>query len=588
MTGTQTSSDAAGGTAAPAQIRLDELDKRLGDPWDGRNPLGFTAVLDADERAEMFADGERALDDYGLNAEFVPVEHGGRLTRVDHLVEIMRTVYRRDPCLGLGYGFSSFISSVNVWTAADPAQQRQVADILLRGGKIAAAYHELAHGNDMARTDFQALPSGAGRLLLNGRKEVVTNIQRSDAMVMFARTDARQGSRSHSQILVEKDRVADGRMSYLPRFASAGMRGVQLGGVEFCDCPVPENRVLGNLGQGLETMLKSFQITRTTLVGMFTGALDTGLRTTLRHVHDRRLYGRTAAELPQVRSTLAGVFLDLLISEVFATVSTRALHLVPAETGIYAQAVKYHVSKTLIDAMNRLSGVLGAHFYIRDPHSTNAIFQKMLRDIQPAGFGHIARSVCQMSLLQQLPLLARRSWLPGAPAPDDLFRLDADLPPMPFDQLAVSAGGRERLSSSLAAGLEALCDDDPEHREIRRLAEGFVTELAALAEECGRLPVTERTVDASSHTYDLTARYTNVLVAAACYETWRHNQHHPDPFWRDPAWLVAALHRLSAPAGAVRAPLPEHLEHHLFTELTERHEAGQSFGINKTGLSADR
>ncbi|KOG86370.1 hypothetical protein ADK38_31440, partial [Streptomyces varsoviensis] len=73
------------------------------------HPLGFTAVLEADERAEMFADGESALDAYGLNAEFVPVAHGGRLTRVDHLVEIMRTVYRRDPCLGLGYGFSSFI-----------------------------------------------------------------------------------------------------------------------------------------------------------------------------------------------------------------------------------------------------------------------------------------------------------------------------------------------------------------------------------------------------------------------------------------------------------------------------------------------
>ncbi|MFD0392028.1 hypothetical protein ACFQ3Z_01690 [Streptomyces nogalater] len=172
--------------------RVAALDRLLGDPADPANPVGTRAVLDADERGEMPTAGERALDAYGLNAEFVPPEYGGLLTRADHLVEVMRTVYRRDPVLGLGYGASSFIAGVNVWTAAGTEQATRVADLLLGGHRVAVAFHELAHGNDMTGTEFTAAADGA-HLRLSGRKEVVTNISRAKALVVLARTDPRPG-----------------------------------------------------------------------------------------------------------------------------------------------------------------------------------------------------------------------------------------------------------------------------------------------------------------------------------------------------------------------------------------------------------
>ena len=104
-----------------------ELDTLLGDPADLDNPVGHRAVLASDERAEMLAEGERLLDGYCLNAEFVPAEYGGRFTRVDRLAEVLRAVWRRDSCLGLGYGFSSFLAAINIWTAGDERQRRAAA-----------------------------------------------------------------------------------------------------------------------------------------------------------------------------------------------------------------------------------------------------------------------------------------------------------------------------------------------------------------------------------------------------------------------------------------------------------------------------
>ncbi|NEE06945.1 acyl-CoA dehydrogenase [Streptomyces sp. SID7499] len=565
--------------------RADALEQRLGDPRDPANPLGFTPALAADERAEMFAEGERALDAYGLGAEFVPARYGGRLTRLDDLVEIMRSVYRRDPCLGLGHGASSFIASVNIWTAGSEDQRRRVADLLLNNRKVAVAYHELAHGNDMAGTECEALPQPGGGFLLNGRKEVVTNIRRADAVVLFARTDRRPGSRSHSQILLDRTRVPADRLRHLPRFATVGMRGVQLGGMAFHDCPLPADALVGPLGHGLETALKSFQVTRTTLVAMFTGILDTALRTCVQHLATRRLYGRPAIELPEVRSQLAATHADLVLCDAFTTVATRALHLTPAETALHSCAVKYFVSKVLMDAMNRLSALLGAHFYIRE--GDHAIFQKLLRDSQLAGFGHAARAACQMSLLPQLPLLARRSWRGAEPPPAALFRLDADLPPVPFDQLKVSAGGRERLSPSLESALAAAPGPADAHPVLQRTGRHLTDELRRLADLCERLPPAELTVAAGSATYDLTHRYVNVLAAAACAGLWRANQDHTDSFRSDPHWLAGLLARIPLDPGRPPARLPDPLEQHFFDELMERHASATSLGLVRRRL-ADR
>lgn len=563
----------AGHQAGPG---ADELERRLGDPWDPANPLGFDRVLTADEREEMFGDGERALDDYGLNAEFVPAELGGRLTRMDRMVDVMRAVYRRDPCLGLGYGASSFIAAVNVWTAGDAVQQLTTADLLLANRKVACAYHELAHGNDMAGTELAAR-AGGDRLLLHGRKEVVTNIERAEAVVLFARTDPEPGSRSHSLLFLEKAALPADRYHYLPRFRSVGMRGVQLGGMEFRDCSVDPSSLLGSPGRGLETAVRAFQLTRTALPAMMTGLLDTGLRVTLRHVLNRRLYGRAAAELPYLRSVLVGAFADLLMCEAMAQAGLRALHLLPEQTSVYAPAVKYALAKPLLEAMQQLAGVLGAQFYLCDgPH---AIFQKLVRDMKPVAFGHIARAVCQATILPQLPLLARRSWRDGEPAPDALFRPDATLPPLDFQRLRVSAGGRDHLAPSLAAGLAALGPStDPQVRAVARLAAGFAAELRALSGECAELAPHRLAFPAGVAANDLPIRYVRVLVATACFELWRHHHVAGTGFLAEPAWALAVLSRLAATDGSV-PDLPPAVEQRMFAELLDRYEARRSFGL---------
>ncbi|GAB6043142.1 acyl-CoA dehydrogenase [Endothiovibrio diazotrophicus] len=562
--------------AATLEARIAELEQGFGDPWAEDNPVGFAAILAADEAGEMLPAGERLLDEFGLNAEFVPERFGGRLRRIDQMMELMRALYRHDPCLGLGYGGSSMIASCVVWTADDPQHSSEVAGLLLNNRKLACSYYELDHGNDLAHIDFEAMPEG-DQLRLRGSKQVTSNIQRADAAVIYARTATGAGSRSHSQILVNKSEIPEGQIRYLPRFPSVGMRGVQLGGVEFHDCCIPARRILGRPGQALELAIKAFQITRTTLPGMFLGILDTGLRLTLRYAKGRRLYGRSVAELPQARSVMVDAFVDLLICDALSTTVARAMHTIPGETCITAPAVKYLVPKIMIDAMNSLSGILGAHFYLRD--GEHSVFQKFLRDVRPVGFGHVARVACQMTILPQLPRLARQAWGQAEPAPEATFRLDADLPPLAFEQLALSSGGKDGLSGSLLAARDRCRRmTGPFQEELTRLADRFATELTQLQSECAALKPQQLTVMAHPKHYDLTRRYALVIAASACLNLYQANRGQGG-FVAEPVWALAALQRLDAQLDKRASALPPSLEGRLYDELAGRYEQAQSFDL---------
>ena len=311
----------------------------LGAQDDPHNPFSANAVLAADERAAL--PGEPELRELGLAAAFVPTELGGELSRLDHLVTTVRHLYRRDPALGLAYGSGPMIAAMLVWTAGNADQRRKAADLLLTGGWLAVAVTELAHGNDLTAAELAAtrVPGGWE---LTGHKELITNAARADALVAFARTGLATGPREHSLMWVERDGVAA-----LPRFHTDGLAGVPLAGFDFRAHRVPENAVLGEPGSGLEHALKAFQITRTALPAMATGALDTALRIAVRHLSERRLYGGRAIDLPHVRARLVRVYRDLLTAEaVSAAAGTRPMISLSSTVTPYRSASRLTSSNT--------------------------------------------------------------------------------------------------------------------------------------------------------------------------------------------------------------------------------------------------
>lgn len=571
------------GQEARTAARVAELNAAFGDPADPANPVGHARILEADEAGELPAAGEKLLDAFGLNAEFVPAAHGGRLERLDGLARVLREVFRRDLALGLGYGVTSFMAAVNVWTGGDERQRTRLAQILLGGDRVSVAYHELAHGNDFMRNEFEARVQPDGSFVLHGAKQVINNAARARAWLLFGRTDSAPGPRSHSVLMVERDQVAPERLTVLPRYGTVGVRGCLLSGLDFDLAPVPRQALVGTPGHGSDLALRSFQLTRSALPGMALGTADTALRTVVSFARGRHLYKRTVAAIPQARATLGDAFLDLLTGDCLCLAATRGVHLLPGQASVYASAVKYLVPALLQQAVHDLSVVLGARFYVRDGEF--GVFQKHLRDLPVLSLGHAGAAACQATIIPQLPRLARRSWFRGGPAPDALFEPRADLPDIPFDRLALTADG-DALSASLVAAADTAPDGSPHGTAVHALVLQLTDELRRIQQESLALAPQDRTALASPAGFALADRYAVVLAGAAVHGVWRRARAAgADPFLADPAWTAAALDRLVRRLGRRPPALPADCAGRVQEELLRRHAERRSFDLYDTALA---
>ncbi|WP_329199422.1 MULTISPECIES: acyl-CoA dehydrogenase [unclassified Streptomyces] len=560
--------------------RVARLEALFGDPSDPANPVGYTALLEADRAAVPFAAGEALLDDFRITDEYVPRALGGRLDGMDTLVRIMRPVLRRDVGLAMGHGMTTFMAASDVWAAGSSRQRHRLAALLRGGGKAAIAQHETAHSNDYVRSQVTARRGPRG-YLISGGKPMVNNLERAGALVLFCRTDPAPGSRSHSVLLLDPEQLTDARTAVAARRTHVGLRGCRWAGVEFDDCPVPESALLGPEGSGIETALRSFQISRTVISATAVAALDTSLRTAVRFDREnsggwqgRGIDGRTGA-------ALTNAFVNLLLYDSLAVVATRALHLLPAETSVYSAALKYLLPRVLTETMYDLSIVLGSGFYTRE--GTLGIFQKHVRDVPVLSLGHAGTVACQATVIPQMPRLARSSWFIEDEAPAGLFRLRGDLPPLRTDRLSLACG-RDSLTASMlvvAAGVEG---SGPVERALRTLAGQLVEELRDVRRRVLRLEAAGSASTAQPARFALMDRYALLLAAAAVLGLWDQARYGPDPFLADPCWAAAALHRIARRLGTRVADLPPECETRIRHEVQLRFSTQISYDLYSTPI----
>ncbi|MCC3705004.1 acyl-CoA dehydrogenase [Rouxiella badensis] len=362
-------------------------------------------ILALDEAAELNQAAEAGLDAIGIPSLLATDESGQPAVAMPELMRLLRTLCERDLGLGLGYILTTFMAATNVWVAGSSEQKAQCNALLAAGKKISIAYHELEHGNDFAANELTAQPVPGG-YLLQGRKQVINNIGRAGAVVLQARTSPEQGMRTHSLFLVDTQLLASEQHHKLPRFATQGVRGCQISGIEFEACFIPDACLLGKEGFAFSYALTAFQITRALLPGISLGTIDSALAITARYASQRTLYGNNLLTIPNVRAELTLAWLDYALCDNLSYVAARGLHTVPAEMSVLGSLCKAQVPLRMRTVLKKLALVLGSRYYLREGEA--ALFEKIMRDYPVVSLGHASSFTCQASLIPQLPLIFKR------------------------------------------------------------------------------------------------------------------------------------------------------------------------------------
>ncbi|CAL9414438.1 acyl-CoA dehydrogenase family protein [Streptomyces sp. enrichment culture] len=589
------------GGAPPGRTLGEELDARLGDPTGPAGPLGYAAAARQDAAEAFPADACAALDRLGLPHYYVPAAYGGALTEMPQLLEIVRTLARRDLTVAIGHG-KTFLGAVCVWVAGDERGAGRLAELVRAGEPVCLGLTERTHGSDLMAGEVVAEPL-AGGYRVTGEKWLINNATRGRLVCLLARTDPGGGPRGFSLLLVDKDRLPPGSYRTLPKVPTLGIRGADISGIAFDGAPVGADCLVGREGEGPETVLKALQITRSLCTALSLGAADHGLRLALGFARERRLYGRRMTELPLVRRTLAECYADLLAAEALSTVAARSIHTLPGELSVTSAVAKYLVP-TLVDRMlERLRGVLGARAYLSD-HYAHGRFQKLERDHRIVGIFDGNTMVNLYALTAQFRTLARTfaaGPLPARPGreaePDGsgwqaaTFGPAGPRPALSPARLRLFARDGSALMGSLPAGADALARAaslDPRLAGAARSARTLTAACRALHTRMAA--VRPAPAGPPADAFELARGYSACFAAACAVGLWRYGDGGGQP---SPLWLEAVLDRLSSrleeSVPGSTGPLPrawgveEEMREPLYERLLERmaaqYAAGELFSL---------
>src|SRR5690348_6438416 len=292
----------------------------------------------------------------GLLGITVEEEWGGAgLGYLAHCVA-MEEISRSSAAVGLSYGAHSNLCVNQIRRNGSDEQRRRYLPKLISGEQVGAlAMSEPGAGSDVVSMRTRADRKG-DRYILNGSKMWITNGPLADTMVVYAKTDRTAGARGITAFIVEK-----GFKGFAPaqKLDKLGMRGSDTSELVFTDCEVPEENVLGAVGNGVNVLMSGLDYERVVLAAGPLGIMQACMDVVLPYVHERKQFGQPIGEFQIMQAKIADMYVTMNASKAYVYAVARACDEGRTTREDAAGAILYaaeNATKLALDAIQCLGG----------------------------------------------------------------------------------------------------------------------------------------------------------------------------------------------------------------------------------------
>ncbi|RZS86451.1 isovaleryl-CoA dehydrogenase [Pigmentiphaga kullae] len=247
----------------------------------------------------------KKMGELGLHGMTVGDDYGGiALGYLAHVVT-MEELSRASAAVGLSYGAHSNLCINQLHRHGTPGQKARHLPPLVAGDHVGAlAMSETTSGSDVVSMRLRATRK-SGRFVLNGSKMWITNGGDADILIVYAKTDPEAGPRGITAFIVEKGFPG---LTFGQKLDKLGMRGSNTYPVFFDDCEVPEENVLGGVGNGVGVLMSGLDYERAVLAGGPLGIMAACMDVVLPYVHERKQFGQSVGEFQLMQGKLADMY----------------------------------------------------------------------------------------------------------------------------------------------------------------------------------------------------------------------------------------------------------------------------------------
>ena len=329
-------------------------------------------AIEWDETGHFPEDVVRSVGELGMAGIYVREDVGGSgLGRLDAALIFEALAYG---CPSIG----SFISIHNMvaWmidTFGTEEQRQTWLPPMCRMEKIASyCLTEPGSGSDAAALRTRADLDG-NQWKLNGAKAFISGGGRSDLYLAMVRTGG-DGPKGVSAMMIEDGTEG---LSFGANERKMGWKAQPTSLVQFDDCKVPANHLIGEEGKGFNYAMAGLDGGRLNIAASALGAAQCALDKALQYARERKAFGRPIADFQSLQFKLADMETELQAARIFLRQAAWKLDNKAHDATKYCAMAKRFVTDTAFNVANDALQIHGGYGYLADYG-----MEKIVRDLR--------------------------------------------------------------------------------------------------------------------------------------------------------------------------------------------------------------
>ncbi|OYR66854.1 acyl-CoA dehydrogenase [Halorubrum ezzemoulense] len=260
-------------------------------------------AAEIDETDEFPADLVEEMADLGLMGMPFPVEYEGAGLDYHSYAIGLEEISRGSGGLGTVVAAHTSLAGNMLYEFGDEAQKQEYLTALNTAEDIGAfALSEAEAGSDVPAMSTTAERDGDG-YVVNGGKLWISNGSVADTVTLFAKTDSDAGRNGISSFVVRPEEddgfIVEGTEDKL------GDKGCPTAELRFDDMWIPEDRLLGEEGDGFVHALKTLNGGRITIAARSVGIARAALNEAKSYAQQREQFDRPISDFQAIQHKLA-------------------------------------------------------------------------------------------------------------------------------------------------------------------------------------------------------------------------------------------------------------------------------------------
>lgn len=306
----------------------------------------------------------RQAGELGLMGIAYPEEYGGGgMDAVSYMLAI-ESISRYSAAVGVIISAHTSLAVDPIFTYGTEEQKRKYLPDLCSGKKIGCyALTEPNAGSDAAHIRTRAEKKG-DKWVLNGTKTFITNGKEADVAIVFAVTDPEKGHKGISAFIVETD-TPGFRVGKLEK--KLGIKGSSTAEIILEDCVVPEENLLGEVGQGFKIAVLTLDGGRLGIASQALGIARASIEDAIAYAKERVQFGQPIADFQGIKWYIAE-----MVTEYDAAwlLTYRASRMKDMKIPYYKEAsmAKWKASEVAEFCASRAIQIHGGYGYIKEFH----------------------------------------------------------------------------------------------------------------------------------------------------------------------------------------------------------------------------